>query len=71
MSKIHVLHASPKKTTRKGRWRRRFRRAARALLDAMHDSRRNAARKVVRDHAHLLGDENERSIDSLWMQVYW
>ncbi len=55
-------------TARRSRWRR-LRRAVRALLEALHDSRRRAAHKVLRDNAHLLADE--RSIASLWLNVYW
>ncbi len=71
MSNVHMLYAPPSKASRKRRRWRRLRRAARALLDAMHDSRRRAACKVVHDHAHLLDDERERSINSLWLQVHW
>jgi hypothetical protein len=68
VSNIHVLHAVPSKPVRvRRRW---LRRAARALLDALHDSRRRAALRAIHDHAHLLADERER-IHSIWLQVYW
>jgi hypothetical protein len=53
MSKINLIYAPASKVER---WNslRLLRRAARALLYALHDSRERAARKIIHDHRNLL-----------------
>jgi hypothetical protein len=56
MSKIELVYAPASNV---GRWSglRLLRRAARALLIALQDSRERAARNIIRDHRHLLPDQ--------------
>ena len=52
MSNLEVMSTDAVRVERAIGWRW-LRRAARALLLAMHDARRRQARRIVREFAHL------------------
>jgi hypothetical protein len=53
LSKVYPMPTVAFRAERRDRWRC-LRRAARAVLRALHESRARAARKVIHDYHHLL-----------------
>ncbi len=53
MSKAYLIRAVAFEAERRHRWRC-VRRAARALLCALLESRERAARKIIHDYRHLI-----------------
>jgi hypothetical protein len=53
VSKFNLTYA-PVSSVERWNGLRLFRRATRALLRALHDSREGAARKIIHDYRHLL-----------------
>lgn len=53
LSKAYPIGAAALRVERQRRWRC-VRRAARAVLGALRESRVRAARKIIHDHRHLL-----------------